>query len=71
MFYALNEYRIRQNGNLTDESVISRVQGTTVKEAFEFLSTEIKNMMPVLEHIADIEYTFCDDSFFSLLVPLL
>ena len=58
MFYALNEYRIRQNGNLTDESVISRVQGTTVKEAFEFLSTEIKNMMPVLEHIADIEYTF-------------
>ena len=58
MFYALNEYRIRQNGNLSDESVISRVQGTTVKEAFEFLSTEIKNMMPVLEHIADIEYTF-------------
>ena len=58
MFYALNEYRIRQNGNLSDESVISRVQGTTVKEAFEFLSIEIKNMMPVLEHIADVEYTF-------------
>lgn len=58
MFYALNEYRIRQNGNLSDKSVISRVQGTTVKEAFEFLSIEIKNMMPVLEHIADVEYTF-------------
>lgn len=58
MFYALNEYRIRQNGNLSDDNVISRVQGTTVKEAFEFLSTEIKNMMPVLEHIADVEYSF-------------
>ena len=58
MFYALNEYRIRQNGNLSDEKVISRVQWTTVKEAFEFLSTEIKNMMPVLEHIADVEYSF-------------
>lgn len=58
MFYALNEYRIRQNGNLSDDNVISRVRGTTVKEAFDFLSTEIKNMMPVLEHIADVEYSF-------------
>lgn len=58
MFYALNEYRIRQNGNLSDDNVISRVQGTSVKEAFDFLSTEIKNMMPVLEHIADVEYSF-------------
>ncbi len=58
MFYALNQYRIRQNGQLTDNSVISRVQGTTVKEAFEYLSAEIKDMMPVLEHIADVEYSF-------------
>lgn len=58
MFYALNEYRIRQNGNLSDDSVISRVQGTTVKEAFEFLSVEISNVMPALEHIADVEYSF-------------
>ena len=58
MFYALNQYRIRQNGQLTDNNVISRVQGTTVKEAFEFLSIEISNVMPTLEHIADVEYSF-------------
>jgi signal transduction histidine kinase len=58
MFYALNQYRIRQNGQLTDNDVISRVQGTTVKDAFEYLSAEIKDMMPVLEHIADVEYSF-------------
>lgn len=58
MFYALNEYRIRQNGHIIDNNVISRVQGTTVKEAFEYLSVEIKNMMPVIEHIADVEYSF-------------
>lgn len=58
MFYALNQYRIRQNGQLTDNNVISRVQGTTVKDAFEYLSAEIKDMMPVLEHIADVEYSF-------------
>ena len=58
MFYALNEFRISQNGHLTDSSVISKVQGTTVKEAFEYLSAEIKDMMPVLEHIAEVEYSF-------------
>lgn len=58
MFYALNAYRIRNDGHLTDADVISRVQGTTVKDAFEFLSKEIKDMMPVLEHIADVEYSF-------------
>lgn len=58
MFFSLNEYRKRQQGNLTDDSIISRVQGTTVKQAFEYLSSEIKDMMPVLEHIADVEYTF-------------
>ena len=58
MFYALNEYRIRQKGELSDSGIISRVKGTTVKDAFEFLSERIKMMMPVLEHIADVEYSF-------------
>ena len=58
MFYALNKYRSQTNGNLTDEDVISRVQGITVKDAFEFLSKEITDMMPVLEHITDVEYSF-------------
>ena len=42
MFYALNEFRIRQNGNLINDDVISRVKGTTVREAFEFISKPIK-----------------------------
>lgn len=58
MFFALNEYRIRQKGQLNDSNVISKVQGTTVKEAFEYLSAEINDMMPVLDHIADVEYSF-------------
>ena len=58
MFNALNAYRNRKGGIITDEEVISRVKGTTVNEAFDYLSKSIKNMMPVLEHIADVEYTF-------------
>lgn len=58
MFYALNEFRIRQNGNLVNDAVISRVKGTTVREAFEFISRNLEDMMPALEHIAAIDYTF-------------
>ena len=58
MFNALNAYRNRKGGCMTDEEVISRVKGTTVNEAFDYLSKSIKNMMPVLEHIADVEYSF-------------
>lgn len=58
VFYALNAYRIRKEGTISDEDIISRVKGTTVHEAFEFLSQSIKDMMPALEHIADVEYSF-------------
>ena len=58
MFYALNAYRERKEGHIADDDVISRVKGTTVKDAFEYLSKGLKGMMPVLEHIADVEYTF-------------
>lgn len=58
MFYALDAYRLRQNGKLADEDVISRRKGTTVKEAFEFIEPNLKNMMVTLEHIADVEYSF-------------
>ena len=58
MFYALDAYRLRQNGNLSDADVISRRKGTTVKEAFEFIEPNLKNMMVTLEHIADVEYSF-------------
>ena len=58
MFYALNAYRLRQKGKFSDDGVISRVKGTTVKDAFEFLAKNIESMMPTLEHIADVEYSF-------------
>lgn len=58
MFYALDAYRLRQNGNLSDADIISRRKGTTVKEAFEFIEPNLKNMMVTLEHIADVEYSF-------------
>ena len=58
MFNALNRYRIKQGGLLRDEDVISRQKGTTVRRAFEFLYQNINDMMPALDHIADVEYTF-------------
>ena len=58
MFVALNAHRKRKNGHINDEDVISRIQGTTVQDAFEFLNKGILEMMPALEHIADVEYTF-------------
>ena len=60
MFNALNAYRVRKGGNMTGEEIISRVKRTTVNEAFEYLSRNIKGIMPVLEHISDVEYSFGD-----------
>lgn len=58
MFNALNNFRIRKGGEINDGDVISRITETTVNEAYEFISKGIKDLMPALEHIADIEYTF-------------
>ena len=58
MFVALNTYRKRRGGRLNDLDVISRIQGTTVQDAFEFIHKGIFEMMPALEHIADVEYSF-------------
>ena len=58
MFNALNNYRNLHNGNISDSEQISRVKGTTVKEAFEFIDKNIKDMMPALEHVADVDYSF-------------
>ena len=58
MFYALNAHRNRQNGTIADDEVISRIKGTTVQEAFEFISKNLQDMMPALEHIADIKHSF-------------
>lgn len=57
IFDPLNQYRIRNGGVLKDEDVFSS-RGTTVRYAFEYLSKHIEELMPVLDHIADVEYTF-------------
>ena len=58
MFYALNAYRIKHNGELHDEDNISRSQRKTIREAFEFISQGLKDMLPALDHIASVEYSF-------------
>ena len=57
-FIKLNTFRMRNGGKLNDEDVLSRITGSRVKDAFEFLNTIIEEMMPVIEHIADVEYSF-------------
>lgn len=57
-FYALNAYRDRKNGTISDNECISRIKQTTVKDAFEYLSRAIKDLLVKLDHIADVEYTF-------------
>lgn len=57
-FYALNAYRERQNGTISDNERISRIKQTTVKDSFEYLSMATKDLLVKLDHIADVEYTF-------------
>ena len=57
-FSKLNSFRERNGGKLNDEDVLSRITGSRVKDAFEFLNIIVEEMMPVIEHIADVEYSF-------------
>jgi signal transduction histidine kinase len=57
MFYSLNSFR-EKHDVLHNEDIISRVKKITVQEAFEFIAQSLKDMMPALEHIAAVEYSF-------------
>lgn len=57
-FYALNAYRERKKGTISDNERISRIKQTTVKDAFDYLSKATKDLLVKLDHIADVEYTF-------------
>ena len=57
-FYALNTYRIRKNGYLSDCDKLSRLRETTVRDAFEKIAADFHNIMPMMEHLADVEYSF-------------
>ena len=65
MFVALYLFKKRMDGHLNDKDVISRIQGTTVHDAFEFIHKRIFEMMPALEHIADVEYSFSKEESFD------
>lgn len=58
MFDVLNYYREQQEGNLSDDEMVCTDPDISVRDAFNFLSENIKEMMPVIEHIADVEYSF-------------
>ena len=65
MFYALNAYRNRQDGKMSNDDIISRRIMTTVKDAFEFIGPKLKNMMYTLDRIADVEYSFDNASWIN------
>ncbi len=58
MFDVLDFFRVNNNGKLSDDDMLSFDPDITVKDAFAFLSENLKEMMPVIEHIADVEYSF-------------
>lgn len=58
MFNALNAYRKRQHGNIADSDCISRIKEFTVNDAFNFIEDSIKNIMPAIEHLAEVEYSY-------------
>ena len=58
MFDVLNYYREQHDGNLSDNEMVSTDPDISVKGAFEYLSSNIKELMPVMEHIADVDYSF-------------
>ena len=59
-FYALNAYRERNGGTISDNDRYSRIKKTTVKEGFEYLSKALESMLVKIDRIADVEYTFSE-----------
>lgn len=57
-FSALNAYRNRQNGQMSENDRVVPIKETTVRDAFELISKDIEVLRTSFEHIADVEYTF-------------
>ena len=43
---------------ISNDDFISRIRKTTVGEVFDGISQKLNDMMPALDHIADIDYSF-------------
>lgn len=57
-FSSLNKYRQHNGGKLFDLDKITPITDDTVKTSFDFLSTKFTEMMPLVDRLADIEYSF-------------
>ena len=62
-FYALNVYRERNGGTISDSDRYSRIKNTTVKEGFEYLSKALKSMLIKMDRIADVEYSYSEPAY--------
>ena len=57
-FSSLNKYRQHNGGKLFDLEKITPITDDTVKTSFDFLSTKFAEMMPLVDRLADVEYSF-------------
>lgn len=57
-FSSLDKFRQHNGGKLSDEDKITPITDDTVKDSFDYLSLQFSEMMPIIEHIADVEYSF-------------
>lgn len=57
-FETLNLFRKRNKGILRNNDIVSRITKATVGDIFESINQRLNYLMPEIEHIADVEYTF-------------
>lgn len=57
-FETLNRFRKKNKGILRDDDNVSRLTKTTVGNLFESISQRLKDLMPAIDQIADVEYTY-------------
>lgn len=59
-FSSLNKFRQNKGGKLSDNDRITPISDDTVRSKFEYLSSKFADLMKVVDHIADVEYSFDD-----------
>lgn len=59
-FSSLNKFRQKNGGRLYDDDRITPISDDTVRSKFDYLSSKFADLMKVVDHIADVEYSFDD-----------
>lgn len=57
-FSSMNKLRQHKGGILSDDDRITPLTDDTVGSSFEYLSSKFADMMDVVDHIADVDYSF-------------